>query len=87
MLILRKEAEVGLAALIPEEELSGRDLKVNSPRATGPCSADWQSAVSPIGNRRMVEEREAGCQPAIQPTASRRYRRYICACIFSLRVV
>ena len=36
-------------------------------------SADWQSAVSPIGNRRIVYGHEAGCQPAIQPTASRRY--------------
>src|SRR5438045_977017 len=32
------------------------------------CSADWQSAVPPIGNRRTVVEQEAGYQPAIQPT-------------------
>ena len=34
-------------------------------------SADWQSAVSPIGNRRTVYEHEAGCQPASGPSITR----------------
>ncbi|MDB6017725.1 MAG: hypothetical protein JWR19_2214 [Pedosphaera sp.] len=41
-------------------------------------SADRESAVSQIGNQQCGEGvcnglRSAGCQPAIQPTASRRY--------------
>jgi hypothetical protein len=49
------------------------------------CSAEWHSAVSPIGNRQVVStfessrinERWAGCHPAIQQINNLRYFQQI----------
>ena len=55
-----------------------------------PCSADWQSAVSPVGNRRTCRlpvGETAGCQPALRRGYWQGvHRRWLHSCLERQRV-